>query len=257
MSSPTLKTIKRLFAESGNQCAFAGCNELLCNDAGAIVGEICHIKASRKDGPRYDFNQTAQERNAYDNLILLCPNHHTCIDTNPDNFPAESLIEMKSIKKTYVAHPETSEDALYAKQLLEKFLRQSPAQNIMMNSPGAIQANTVTIKTTMKNVIVAPAPDTIGHDQRKSRYIEHLIERYNKFASTHYTRSKPFEYGAIGSNIVSKFGSKWRMLPVERFEQVASYLQDRISKTKQAKCNQSKQYPSFSTYEEYCIKHLF
>lgn len=168
MNRPTLKTIKRLFAESGNQCAIAGCTELLCNDAGAIVGEICHIKAGRKGGPRYDPNQTAEERNAYDNLILLCPNHHKWIDTNPDNFSVESLIKMKSIKKEYGAHLETNEDTRYAKKLLEKFLLQLPAQNIMMNSPGAIQAQTVTVKTTMKNVIVAPAPDTIGSDQKKA-----------------------------------------------------------------------------------------
>lgn len=52
MSRPSEQTIKKLFALSGNLCAFPGCSSPIVEAAGAITGEICHIHAQRKGGPR-------------------------------------------------------------------------------------------------------------------------------------------------------------------------------------------------------------
>jgi len=35
----------------------------------------------------------------YENLILLCRNHHKIIDDNPENYSVENLIELK---KTFI-----------------------------------------------------------------------------------------------------------------------------------------------------------
>ena len=78
-TSPSQAVIKRLFAHSGNRCAFPKCASPIVQET-VVVGEICHIKAASPQGPRYDPGQTAEERHGYDNLILLCANHHTIID---------------------------------------------------------------------------------------------------------------------------------------------------------------------------------
>ena len=70
------KTIKRLFALSGNQCAFPNCNKVLVNQNNALDSNICHIEAANSDGERYNLNMSDKERADYDNLILLCREHH-------------------------------------------------------------------------------------------------------------------------------------------------------------------------------------
>lgn len=59
MASPTSTTIKKLFALSGNQCAFPKCPITIIEESSNIViGKICHIKAQSPKGPRYDENQS-------------------------------------------------------------------------------------------------------------------------------------------------------------------------------------------------------
>lgn len=87
--------LKRLFARSDNTCAFPGCSHLLVDDDGHVIGHVAHIAARRPSGPRYDSSMTADERDSFENLILLCPTHHVTVDHNPDTFTLDSLVEMK------------------------------------------------------------------------------------------------------------------------------------------------------------------
>ena len=94
--APKLKTLKALFARSGNQCAFPGCRQPLVNHKHQIIGEVCHIEAAMSGGQRYNARQTHEDRRAYDNLLLLCHPHH--IETNDvDEYPVERLREIKQI----------------------------------------------------------------------------------------------------------------------------------------------------------------
>lgn len=100
-TEPTPSTKYKLFALSGNRCAFPDCTHTLVDEAtGTPVYEIAHIKAENRGGPRYDKHQTDDERRAFDNLMLLCPNHHDLIDKNPKLFPEERLYEMKRQHET-------------------------------------------------------------------------------------------------------------------------------------------------------------
>ena len=107
------------------------------------------------------------------------------------------------------------------------------------------------MKTTRKTVKVQPAAGTIGADQATSRYIQHLISRYNEFASADKTRGARFSYGAISKNIETNFRAPWRMLAIEDFVALCAYLQQRINRTLIAKSNASKGMKSFSSFEEY------
>src|ERR1039458_8886686 len=93
----TVATAKILFALSGNRCAFAdpatglGCEkELARPEWRRVRAQICHIRGERPDAARYDVSQTNDERRHFDNLIVMCPNHHYEIDyLRPDDFSVE------------------------------------------------------------------------------------------------------------------------------------------------------------------------
>lgn len=91
---PTTKTVKKLFALSGNICAFPKCNQNLVNENGDILAQICHIEAAEKGGERYNPSQTDEERRSFENLLLLCANHH--IESN--NVDIWTVIKLKDIK---------------------------------------------------------------------------------------------------------------------------------------------------------------
>jgi len=91
------KTIKRLFAVSGNRCAFPRCKiPLIDKMSGKVTGKVCHIKAKNSGGPRYDPNQSDEERDAFENLLLMCPIHHDVIDADPESYTVSRLKEIKT-----------------------------------------------------------------------------------------------------------------------------------------------------------------
>lgn len=92
---PRQKTVKRLFAVSKNECAFPSCKNELIAEGGKVVGKICHIKASKEGGPRYDSIQSAEDRHGFENLIIMCPIHHDVIDSDEESYTAKRLKEIK------------------------------------------------------------------------------------------------------------------------------------------------------------------
>jgi|GEM_PF-6273908 signal recognition particle GTPase len=89
-------TLKTLWAASGNRCGHPDCEEEVADtEQGIVIGEICHIRAQSEGGPRYDPSLNEDEVDAYSNLILLCPTHHTYIDKNPEEYPIEKLERWK------------------------------------------------------------------------------------------------------------------------------------------------------------------
>ncbi len=51
MAEPTEKTIKRLFALSGNICAYPGCSLAIVESVGTVTGEICLYMPDAKAVP--------------------------------------------------------------------------------------------------------------------------------------------------------------------------------------------------------------
>ncbi len=115
----TEKTLKRLFALSGNQCAFPGCTAPLVNAKNSLDSNICHIEAANEGGERYNPTSTNQERADYNNLILLCPQHHD--ETNDvEKYPVKVLAKMKRMHESdYLnqrikKNPSMLKNAIYA-----------------------------------------------------------------------------------------------------------------------------------------------
>jgi hypothetical protein len=154
-TKPTSTVIKRLFARSGNCCAFPRCQAALVQSE-TLIGEVCHIKAANPEGPRYDQRQTPAERHGYGNLIVLCPNHHTVIDDDEESDSVARLLKMKADHEQRGA-PMTDEQAAHATQL---YLNQSITS---VGQSGGITANTIYL--TIQNLEQRPPGKALAGGQ--------------------------------------------------------------------------------------------
>jgi len=112
----SLKTKKKLFAVSRNQCAFENCNDPIWDkNEDTIMGEISHIRSPKNKGPRHDPDYVSV--NSLENLILLCPKHHKIVDNNPDRYTVEKLTTMKEKHENAAAPIEEPSDSLVRRLL--------------------------------------------------------------------------------------------------------------------------------------------
>lgn len=118
---PTVRTIKRLFASYGNQCAFPKCTTPLVARADTVLGEVCHIKGEHPGSARYDDTQSEDSRRDFANLIMLCPTHHKVIDDDNRTYTIERLHEMKQEHEDRHANGAEPDDAI-VEQLLTKMV---------------------------------------------------------------------------------------------------------------------------------------
>ena len=99
----SIKDIKILWGLAAGRCSRPGCDEpcirFLTEDL-TVIGEMAHVIARRPGGPRGD---AQGGDDTYENLILLCPTHHTEIDKAPEGtFPATILFAWKKQHEMHV-----------------------------------------------------------------------------------------------------------------------------------------------------------
>jgi hypothetical protein len=98
---------KVLCTRSGNRCAIPECRKVLVidktgNDRESLVAVMAHIRGEKQDSARYDSSMPDNERNLYDNLILVCPNCHKVIDDQSSSYTVEKLHEIKRQHEKWV-----------------------------------------------------------------------------------------------------------------------------------------------------------
>ncbi|MEN5286261.1 hypothetical protein ABE494_10010 [Stenotrophomonas lactitubi] len=93
-TAATRETIIALFAKSGNVCAFPGCTHELITARNVFVGQTCHIEAANPGGQRFNHNSTDEQRRSFDNLLLLCYQHHKETD-DVETYDVNSLRAIK------------------------------------------------------------------------------------------------------------------------------------------------------------------
>ena len=255
-NAPSEREVKKLFALSGNQCAFPDCLTAIVQPSGTVTGKICHIRARSPEGPRYDPAQTDKERHDFANLILLCSVHHDIVDNEPKRFTVEVLQEMKEVhernKNTGVSH----NDVRLARRLMESYLHiaASGYAQVMVDSPGAIQTRSVTIKTTSKKATVPLPPDAIGSCIEMRSYVEYLIRRYINWRMRG-TKSgidkRPFQPSMIHNLIQRNFGSRANLVPQNRFEELVEFMQKAIDGTIIGRSNCSNHVHNYHSFEEH------
>ncbi len=96
--TPNKETLIRLYAKSGNQCAFPNCTHKIFDEhTGKRIAQICHIEAAIEGGERFNGNQTNKQRAEEENLLILCWAHHQ-ITNNIEEYTPDKL---RTIKKNH------------------------------------------------------------------------------------------------------------------------------------------------------------
>ena len=103
------RDLKLLWGLAAARCSNPGCRKPLIKEATekdphAVLGKIAHINDFSRcpDSPRSDPSLTIQQINVYDNLILLCGDHHDEIDKQKRTFPRERLLKWKRDHEAWV-----------------------------------------------------------------------------------------------------------------------------------------------------------
>lgn len=122
--SISLKTHKMLWGRAANRCGFPDCRRELImppseTEDASLIGDECHLVAEKPDGPRGESSLTPEERDQYNNLVLMCKIHHKLIDDQPETYPVQLLKEMKAAHEKWVR--ETLKDFNPAKQRDDEF----------------------------------------------------------------------------------------------------------------------------------------
>lgn len=109
--NPKQATVNLLWARAAGHCELCGRDVTYTLSSGhrGKYGEVAHIEAYSPDGPRFNAEQTEDERNAIDNLMLLCPSCHKDIDEHPGDYSVDFL---KSRKLHYEESVKLAVDAV-------------------------------------------------------------------------------------------------------------------------------------------------
>lgn len=104
------KDVKKLWGLAAGRCSYPGCDEecikFLSTSDSTIIGEMAHVVAQSPKGPRG--NKSGGD-DSYENLVLLCPTHHTLVDKAPEGyFSIETLLKWKKdheaeVRRTFLS----------------------------------------------------------------------------------------------------------------------------------------------------------
>lgn len=94
-----IPAIRKLYGLAGAKCSI--CREVVFRN-NSHIGEMAHIVAKSKKGARGN-EFFSGDINSYENLILLCANHHLEVDQNPAFYTVDVLLGIKSKHEKYIA----------------------------------------------------------------------------------------------------------------------------------------------------------
>lgn len=132
------KDIKILWSKAAGRCSICR-RELVAQASDSIpsgnilIGENCHIVGEKTSSPRGKSPLSTKDRDRYPNLILLCANHHTMIDQDPDNWPIEVLHQTKADHEIWVQTQLTDNTCSKADELYSDLIN-SATEGLMLEN---------------------------------------------------------------------------------------------------------------------------
>ncbi len=101
------RELKLLWGMAAARCAFPDCQIVLVapptkSDPSVVLGQVSHIVGLEDDGPRGDPAYPDSLRNKYENLILLCPGHHSLVDGQDSSYSTDTLKNWKVAHERWV-----------------------------------------------------------------------------------------------------------------------------------------------------------
>ena len=138
-----------LWGWAAARCAYPGCRcELAApateDDNAVPIGEIAHIVGSSDKGPRGMEGLPGAHRDKYENLILLCPTHHTLVDKQVNSFTVDDLKGWKREHERWVRERLSEEMSNVGFAELEILTRG------LLNAPAAVSVDFIPLAPAEK-----------------------------------------------------------------------------------------------------------
>ena len=186
------------------------------------------------------------------NLILLCALHHRIVDDQPERFTVAVLQEMKLRHETSAQpKPANVDEAARRLRNSDPQIHARDQAQVMISSPGSVQAHNITIKTGRKPPTVPLPVDAIGANIPMRSYIEYLNSRYIDYRNNAIRRGidrRPFFPGKLHTLINSHFGARTNLVPQDRFDEVVAFMQNAIDNTIWGRNSRNRNYHSFAEH---------
>lgn len=209
-------TLRRLDTLSGNECAHPNCTKkLIAEDGISIISKICHIAAASREGPRFDVNMSDDERRGFDNLILLCDEHHVIIDNkeNESEYPASLLKQWKNDHE-------------------KKILELISSKNLLSKHPLALNKVINVIGSKIEEVL--DLPDTANAPNTETKILFNNVKRYEsvirEFAPYQVKLNKIYE-------IIEKEGSTKKELVLHNIKRIYLRIKSEYSTLEEIRNN--------------------
>lgn len=202
-----------------------------CGEEDVVTFEIHHIKPISEGG-----------KNEERNLILLCSSCHSKV-THGEIKKSEILKLKRSLHNVNRSHKAESMSSNVIN--FSKGINRGTIANVV---------NKTEIMTQRKTVKINPPDGSIASDLMYRNYIKYLIDRYHEFKEADVGR-EGMKYSILYGTIRKKFGAKWDMIPMERFDELSEYIQQRIDGTIFGKTRKSRRQKNYSQFLEYYDKH--
>lgn len=215
------KTKKLIFQEAESHCPF-------CGQSDVDVLEIHHIIEQAEGGSHEP-----------ENLILVCSNCHSRITNG--SISLNEVMAMKSrLSSSPGKHPTNGKPANVI--------------NITGGEHSGVIANVVHLKTPgRRSPKLAHPQGAIGSNLLFRNYAKYLIDRYNEFKRADKT-VRDFSFAVIYRSIKSHFKETWDFIPLERFTELVSFLQNHIDGTILGKVRKKRGQGNYETFEEFKAK---
>lgn len=222
---------------------------------GIVVGEICHITASSPTGPRYDAKLPADDRDAFDNLILLCPTHHKMADDDTKRYTPELLRDLKKMAARNALVELSSDDLAKAERLhaIHVTIKVGRGSRVRIDHAKEVHAQKVSVPRGTK-VKKAAHPDSVAAHLNMLGYVKYLIKRYQKYQHGDTEKVGRGKYVTIYNAIRTEFGRSWEDVAQADFDRLAGYLQGRIRKSKLGRILGAQGNKLFSSYSDWLLK---
>lgn len=220
------KDIKILWGRSGNRCAICKL-ELTPDGSQETLGEIAHIIARSPDGPRGDQALYNTDLDAYENLILLCPTHHTEIDKCADVWSVERLHTIKAEHEQWVSEQLSTGGIQIAPIDNSAFLEERLNQWVALSRNHVAMCLSITPLRVSGDALDPLSPEVVN-----------LIESAQVFAGTgavdkvNSYKTRPTEHGLANEDLPDSGNSYGHSLQVfrvghsEYFVELGMYVDD-------------------------------
>jgi len=227
----------------------------MVTETGQVIGEICHITASKGKGPRYDSRLTREDRDAFPNLILLCPTHHKIVDDDIARYTPDMLRELKQLAARNGFVELSAADVKKAESLHATHIELHVGRGSRVDVDMAQTIYAQTVKVSHKHKVTKAAhPDSVAADLKMAAYIKYLIARYQKYQQADKEKVGRGKYIAIHSAIRRDMGCPWGDVSQHEFPLLVGYLQARIRKSKLGRILGARDNALFSSFEEWLRK---